>query len=578
MKKFLFGAAASVLALGACSSDDVLQSSINSDAISFAVTNSATSRAAQSYCNSNMPASFKVSAQIHGQSGFYFENDMATREGESTVYSTSTPRWWPEEGSLDFHAWVNDDGTYSFDQSSNKAQFVNFAPKAGVSEQLDLLYGVAMDQSKAAGNVKLNFRHALSQIVFSARTEATSYNVAVKGVKIGHLNNQGTFTFGGVSTTDNYVNHTDQPNGNEGVIKGGAGVWTLNGGLSTYATSFTKVTLTNDNVELTKVEHEGGPDGSLLLLPQHQDAWVPAAAAGNADAAGFKGAYFLLDVELTNDKGVNLYTGEMAVPVEINWEQGTRYRYTFVFTDGNGGFTPDPDDPKPVLGGIKYDVTTDDFVPVNGGEKKPGDDPRPDADKYAYTLNFDANGGVGSMDALEVSNATADSYSFTAPACTMTRDKYQFKGWNTKADGSGVAYKVGDAVPVSGVAGQNVKTVLYAQWEYLYETITVTFDTDGEGTVTALSKEVKKGSGEQVTFTLPGVNIDQDAKGYGFEGWSYTPAAKKPFNAGEEDLLPEDLVYPNEEITIDHSVTLHAVYFKATSVIGGGGDKPEIED
>lgn len=577
MKKFLFGAAATVLALGACSSDDVLQSSHDSDAISFAVTNSTTSRAAQSYCNTNMPASFNVAAQIHGQSDFYFQ-DTPAREGESTIYSTSTQYWWPQEGTLDFHAWVNHNATY--DAEKNKFQFVDFAPAATVSEQLDLLYGVAMEQNKAAGNVKLNFRHALSQIVFSARTEATSYNVAVKGVEIGHLNNKGTFTFGGVSTTENYVNHKDEPNGTEGKIKGGAGEWTLNGGLSTYATSFTPVTLKTgaDAVELTKVEHEGGPDGSLLLLPQHQDAWVPAAAEGVADNDGFKGAYFLLDVELTNAEGVNLYTGKMAVPVEIDWEQGTRYRYTFVFTDGNGGFTPDPDDPKPVLGGIKYDVTTDDFVPVNGGEKKPGDDPRPAADKYAYTLNFDANGGNGSMDALEVNDVTADSYSFTAPACTMTRDKYKFTGWNTKADGSGVTYKEGEAVPVSGVAGQNVKTTLYAQWEYLYETITVTFDTDGEGTVAALSKEVKKGSGEQVTFTLPGVNIDQDAKGYGFEGWSYSPAAKKPFNAGEEDLLPEDLVYPNEEITIDHSVTLHAVYFKATSVIGGGGDKPEIED
>lgn len=572
MKKFLFGAAATVLALGACSSDDVLQSSSASDAISFAVTNSTTSRAAQSYCNSNMPSSFNVAAQIHGQSDFYFQ-DTPAREGESTIYSTSTQYWWPQEGTLDFHAWVNHNATY--DAENKKFQFVDFAPAAEVSEQLDLLYGVAMEQSKAAGNVKLNFRHALSQIVFSARTEATSYNVAVKGVEIGHLNNKGTFTFGGVSTTENYMNHTDEPNGEEGKIKGGAGEWTLNGGLSTYATSFTKVTLTNKDVELTKVEHEGGPDGSLLLLPQHQDAWVPAAATGEADAAGFKGAYFLLDVELTNAEGVNLYTGKMAVPVEINWEQGTRYRYTFVFTDGNGGFTPDPDDPKPVLGGIKYDVTTDDFVPVNGGEKNPGDDPRPAADKYAYTLNFDANGGNGSMEALEVLDATADSYSFTAPACTMTRDKYQFKGWNTKADGTGVTYNAGDAVPVSGVAGQNVKTTLYAQWEYLYETITVTFDTDGEGTVAAMSQEVLKG--QKATFRLPGVNIDQEAKGYGFEGWSYSPAAKKPFPNNEEDLLPADLMYMNEDLEIDHSVTLHAVYFGTISVSGGGGEDAGIK-
>lgn len=573
-KSLIFGVAVSALALTACSNDDLVQTPVDSSAISFAVTNGVTSRAAGSYCNTNMPADFWVSAQFHGQSGFYFEKDKAARNGSSTVYTTNPERWWPEEGSLDFHAWTNDDGTYAFNAEQNKAQFVNFAPKAAVSEQLDLLYGVAMNQSRENGNVKLNFRHALSQIVFSARSEATSYNVAISSVAIGHLNNKGTFTFGGESTTENYENHTDTPNGKEEVIKQGAGTWELNGQLVTYTTGFNKVTLGNNTVKLTDVNHQGGADGSLLLLPQQQDAWVPGGnESADADASGFKGAYFLLNVELTNSNGVSLYTGNMAVPVDIDWKQGTRYRYTFVFTDGNGGFTPDPDDPKPVLGGIKYDVTTDDFVPVDGGEFNPGDDPRPDADKYSYTLSFNANEGVGEMESEVSSNIAASSQTFKVPTCTFTREDYEFKGWNTKADGTGTAYAAGADLVITGAAGQNATVTLYAQWEQTMETITLSFDTNDEGTVEPIVKKVKKG--ESATFSIPGVEVD-DSKDYAFAGWLTSKPENKIIGT---DVELEGLILMNQpNVQFSENTTLYAVYRKTTSGSAGGGEDKPIED
>lgn len=518
-----------------------------------------------------MPGEFRVSAQFNGETGFYFQGDLAKRNGASTIYTTNPERWWPEDKALDFHAWANDDATYAFDAQQNKAQFVNFAPKAAAADQLDLLYGVAMNQSRANGNVKMNFRHALSQIVFSARTEATTYNVAVNSVAIGHLNNQGTFTYGGASTTENYENHTDVANGNEGVIKGGAGTWALNGSLVSYTTSFDKKVLTNKTAELTSVNHQGGADGSLLLLPQTQNAWVPRGAATDKDNYGFNGAYFLIKVELTNAEGVSLYSGDMAVPVEISWEQGTRYRYTFVFTDGNGGFTPNPDDPQPVLGGIKYDVTTDDFVPVNGGEKDPGEDPRPDADKYSYTLNFDANGGEGVMEAAAFSNIAATSQVFQVPACTFTRTDYEFKGWNTQADGKGTAYAAGADLTINGVAGQNASVTLYAQWESTMQTITLSFDTDGKATVEPIKIKVKKG--EKATFTLPFVTLNTTE--YALDGW-YT-SNKEVRLLDKNDPAYEGDLQPNGKFETDKDATLYAVYRYTTSGVGGGGVDPDIE-
>ena len=307
------------------------------------------------------------------------------------------------------------------------------------------------------------------------------------------------------------------------------------------------------------------------MLPQTQNAWVPRGAATDKDNDGFNGAYFLINVELTNAEGVSLYSGDMAVPVEISWEQGTRYRYTFVFTDGNGGFTPNPDDPQPVLGGIKYDVTTDDFVPVNGGEKDPGEDPRPDADKYSYTLNFDANGGEGVMEAAAFSNIAAASQVFQVPACAFTRTDYEFKGWNTQADGKGTEYAAGADLTINGVAGQNASVTLYAQWESTMQTITLSFDTDGKATVEPIKIKVKKG--EKATFTLPFVTLNTTE--YALDGW-YT-SNKEVRLLDKNDPAYEGDLQPNGKFETDKDATLYAVYRYTTSGVGGGGVDPDIE-
>ncbi len=48
----------------------------------------------------------------------------------------------------------------------------------------------------------------------------------------------------------------------------------------------------------------------------------------------------------------------------------------------------------------------------------------------------------------------------TAPACPVEREGYDFIGWNTQPDGSGVTYLPGDSL--NGAE----QLSLYAQWEY----------------------------------------------------------------------------------------------------------------
>ena len=76
-----------------------------------------------------------------------------------------------------------------------------------------------------------------------------------------------------------------------------------------------------------------------------------------------------------------------------------------------------------------------------------------------YEVTFNANGGEGTMDAQTIYyDASAD-----LTANTFTRTGYTFKGWNTKADGTGTSYADNASYTMTTEG-----TTLYAQWEKLY--------------------------------------------------------------------------------------------------------------
>ena len=75
--------------------------------------------------------------------------------------------------------------------------------------------------------------------------------------------------------------------------------------------------------------------------------------------------------------------------------------------------------------------------------------------EFTFTLMFDGNGGEGSMPAVGVRHDD----NVIIPASTFTREGYYFAGWNTKADGTGTSYKVGEGIKLT----ENL--TLYAQWK-----------------------------------------------------------------------------------------------------------------
>ena len=74
-------------------------------------------------------------------------------------------------------------------------------------------------------------------------------------------------------------------------------------------------------------------------------------------------------------------------------------------------------------------------------------------------ISFNSNGGTGTM-----TNQVLPDFGGILNSNTFTRANYNFIGWNTAADGSGVSY-------ADGVIYTGISTTLYAQWESCLSTI-----------------------------------------------------------------------------------------------------------
>lgn len=130
----------------------------------------------------------------------------------------------------------------------------------------------------------------------------------------------------------------------------------------------------------------------------------------------------------------------------------------------------------------------------------------------AYTITYDANGGEGNMSdqVLKYDEKTKLS------ANNFDRAGHVFTGWNTKADGTGAAYKDEQEVcKLTDADGE--KITLYAQWKI--ERFGVTFEDGMGGTID--KQEVDYGS----NATAP---ADPEREGYKFQGWDgdYTNVTK----------------------------------------------------
>ncbi|MEG1608070.1 MAG: fimbrillin family protein, partial [Mucinivorans sp.] len=151
--------------------------------------------------------------------------------------------------------------TFSNTATTQEMKFTNYTVPADVTKQDDFMYTTAEAIVLSTGNqsVLLAFAHALTQIHFAARTQATNLKVeiAVNGIQVCNIGSVGTFTLTPASTpsaawldTKTLTNYT---------IPSTATLPATPIGYST--TDYTAIDNATANV--------------LMLIPQTTTAWVP---------------------------------------------------------------------------------------------------------------------------------------------------------------------------------------------------------------------------------------------------------------------------------------------------------------
>ena len=219
---------------------------------------------------------------------------------------------------------------------------------------------------------------------------------------------------------------------------------------------------------------------------------------------------------------------------------------------------------------------TSTYLDISGGKDLPAPD-------VAATLNYDANGGTGAPKSESKSGLKGNSATFTVSSTTPTRDGYTFKGWNTKADGSGMEYKAGNSISVA----YGSTTTLYAQWEETpgpspdpggdddKQEATLVFDPNA-GTDTVDNMPVPNpmtGTPEEgkqnVSFTIPTTPPTRD--NFEFQGWN-TAADKSgtSYQPGDNIDVPVGTTGTLYAIWGDKQLEIDKAY--AVLVYDGNGD------
>ena len=171
------------------------------------------------------------------------------------------------------------------------------------------------------------------------------------------------------------------------------------------------------------------------------------------------------------------------------------------------------------------------------------------------TISFDANSGEGSMENIML----LDPQEIQLPANSFSKYGYVFNGWNTKADGTGVAYQNEELVTLED------NTVLYAQWK---DCIVLYLDPNGgEGEIVEVAVD-----GAQ-SVVIPTIVLKRE--GYEFDHWNRKSDGSDRlymYYAGSSIALNDDMnLYAQwrKYVTITyHANGAEGTYFKAVVLEG----------
>jgi uncharacterized repeat protein (TIGR02543 family) len=139
--------------------------------------------------------------------------------------------------------------------------------------------------------------------------------------------------------------------------------------------------------------------------------------------------------------------------------------------------------------------------------------------RYA-NLNYDMNGGEGSIDSVSVEEKGTAEVTGEVPV----RDGFTFTGWNSQSDGTGTSYTAGDSITL------HEDLTLYAQWKRT----AFTLDYDPNGGTGSQAQQVGNGTVSLEDFT--GMSRD----GYTLIAWTTQRDNGTPYLPGDSFNLTKD--------------------------------------
>lgn len=269
---------------------------------------------------------------------------------------------------------------------------------------------------------------------------------------------------------------------------------------------------------------------------------ISRSAVGSDNSSGSATARFVgsnetgwtlvIDVEVGNyketwttnaritNKDMSAATGSVTFGLSFNTAGGTS---TYIHISGGKDLpkpSPSPSpSPSPTPTPTPIPSSTPTPIPSSTPTPTPSTSPSP-APVVKATLNYDGNGaGVTNVPPSESKDVEPNTFAeFTVSSTVPERAGYTFKGWNTKADGSGASYSAGATVKVFAGTSET----LYAQWDEDKQEATLVFDPNaGTDTVDNMPSDMTdtpKAGETSVAFPIP--TTIPTREGYEFKHWN----------------------------------------------------------
>ncbi|MBQ5725873.1 MAG: fimbrillin family protein [Alistipes sp.] len=394
----IFIAALAAVAMVSCAKDEAVE--INKgEAIGFAATTGRVTRAATIDDITEFDR-FRVWG-FHKADATAAETalmtNIAVTKAKSGWFYGDDYYFWPSVGTCDFYGiypTVDDVATspITVNMANKTVSYDIYTGNYGDWNPTDWVYAVNVDEARQTTKVPMNFRHAMSQIVFQVKNTNKNLKVTIPAGTIDLIcvSQKGVYTLPSEDTAIE-ANYADR-------VMGSWDVADLSEGHGCYTWANIEGAVL-DGVSDCLVANFMAEDGAMITVPQTVAAYDYANDGDNTKQL----AYFRMKVLIEQEETVIWpgYNGTssneqvekdkaywVAIPISAEWKEGKKYTYTFIFGAGAGIVppgTPGPDDEDPnpvppgtpILAPIDFTVTIDDIVDTDNTDIPLGSIDRP---------------------------------------------------------------------------------------------------------------------------------------------------------------------------------------------------------